>query len=147
MVRRLRDNELQSAAERVLSKLTTVIPEPVRSALVSPRIWVSDGSASPPVGVDLAELRNAIRTSSKLLITYVDKAGEPSARVIRPVAMVYYVDATLVAAWCELRADFRHFRIERIETCTVLAESFAVDAPRLVAEWRQHHFQDDAVQQ
>ncbi|WP_342358416.1 YafY family protein [Terrarubrum flagellatum] len=147
MVRRLRDNELQSAAERVLSKLTTVVPESVRPSLASPRIWISDGSASAQVGFDLADLRNAIRTSSKLLIGYVDKAGERSARIIRPVAMVYYVDATLVAAWCELRGDFRHFRIERIETCTVLAESFATEAPRLMAEWRQYHLKEDAVPQ
>jgi predicted DNA-binding transcriptional regulator YafY len=49
--------------------------------------------------------------------------------------MVYYVDATLLAAWCELRADYRHFRIERIGSCATLEERFARDRKRLLDDW------------
>jgi len=44
--------------------------------------------------------------------------------------MVYYVDATLIAAWCELRADYRHFRVDRVRACVALDEDFAADATR-----------------
>jgi predicted DNA-binding transcriptional regulator YafY len=49
--------------------------------------------------------------------------------------MAYYVDVTLIAAWCELRNDFRHFRVDRIATSTTLDERFPTDHARLLAEW------------
>jgi predicted DNA-binding transcriptional regulator YafY len=49
--------------------------------------------------------------------------------------MAYYVDVTLIGAWCELRADYRNFRVERIASSTVLDEHFAQDNGRLFAEW------------
>jgi predicted DNA-binding transcriptional regulator YafY len=135
MVRRLRDENLQVAAESVLSKLTTAVPEAMRKGLATPRIWVSDGDARRPTGVDLAEVRSAIRTSRKLLIGYVDEQGRRSRRTVLPIAMVYYVDVTLIAAWCELRGDYRHFRIERIKSCAVLGEQFSGEAGRLMTGW------------
>lgn len=135
MVRRLRDDGLQRAADSVLSKLSTAVPETLRTVLVAPRIWVSDGDAARPTGVDLAEIRGAIRTARKLRIAYTDEHRRKSRRTICPIAMVYYVDATLIAAWCELRSNYRHFRIERIRACVVLDDTFSRDAGRLMVEW------------
>jgi predicted DNA-binding transcriptional regulator YafY len=36
---------------------------------------------------------------------------------------------------CELRKDFRHFRVDRILTSQVLEERFSADSARLTAEW------------
>jgi len=49
--------------------------------------------------------------------------------------MAYYVDVTLVGAWCELRADYRNFRVERIQGARVLDEDFDQDGGRLFREW------------
>jgi predicted DNA-binding transcriptional regulator YafY len=49
--------------------------------------------------------------------------------------MAYYVDVTLVGAWCELRADYRNFRVERILSSRVLDEHFDQDNGRLFREW------------
>jgi predicted DNA-binding transcriptional regulator YafY len=135
MVRRLRDDALHAAGESVLAKLTAVVPETMRTALAEPRIWISDGSAARPKGVDLAEIRSAIRASRKLLLRYVDEQGRSSRRTVRPIAMVYYVDATLIAAWCELRGDYRHFRVERVASCVALDAFFADQAERHRVEW------------
>jgi predicted DNA-binding transcriptional regulator YafY len=86
-----------------------------------------------PAEVDLAAIRGAIRDSRKLRIAYADETEQRSRRTICPVAMVYYADVTLVAGWCELREDFRHFRVDRIEEF-LLDEPFASDK-RLTAEW------------
>jgi predicted DNA-binding transcriptional regulator YafY len=134
MIRRLRDEELRLAADSVLSKVTVAVPEAMRRSLVAPQIWVSEGIAQRPDGVDPAELRSAIRAARKLRIAYVDERGRRTRRTVWPIAMVYYVDVTLIAAWCEMRVDFRHFRIERIKSCTVLDEHFA-DAGDLMKRW------------
>jgi predicted DNA-binding transcriptional regulator YafY len=135
LVRRIRDPKLQQAADSVLAKVTAVLPEALRSPLQSPAFYVSGGDAATPTGVDLAAVRAAIRDSRKLRIAYVDDRGRRSERVIWPIAMAYYVDVTLIGAWCELRQDYRHFRVDRITTSSVLDERFPSDNGRLMAEW------------
>ena len=135
LVRRLRDPGLQQAAESVLSKVATVLPERLRPQVVEAPFYVSDGSAAVPQGVDLAAVRSAIRDSRKLRITYVDEDGRRTRRTIWPIAMAYYVDATLLAAWCELRGDYRHFRVERIRRSCVLDEVFSTGGGRLLESW------------
>ena len=41
----------------------------------------------------------------------------------------------MLAAWCELREDFRHFRADRIVACHETGNSFAGQAPRLRRDW------------
>ena len=100
--------------------------------------------AAEAEGADLAEIRAAIRDSRKLYIAYADEQGRRTNRVIWPIAMAYYVDVTLVGAWCELRADYRNFRVERIQSSKVLRRAFRpagrkavsrmVGAPQAAAE-------------
>lgn len=134
-VRRLRDPKLQQAAESVLAKVTAIVPESLRGTLRLPPFYVSEGSAPPVTGVDLGELRDAIHAARKIEIAYVDEKGRRTDRTIRPIALAYYVDVTVVAAWCELRRDFRHFRADRIVSAELLDEDFAADSARLAAQW------------
>jgi predicted DNA-binding transcriptional regulator YafY len=135
LVRRLRDPGLQDAADSVLAKIATVLPDALRPGVVSAPFYVSDGAASAPTGIDLSDVRFAIRETRKLRITYTDAMGKRSNRTIWPIAMAYYVDVTLIGAWCELRCDYRHFRVERIVTSTVLDTTFSTDGGRLMQGW------------
>ena len=135
LLRRLRDPKLLSAAESVLAKLAAVVPDPLQSHLVAAPVFVSDGDAPTVTGVDLAELRGAIHETRKLSIDYADEGGRETRRTIWPLAMAYYVDVTLIGAWCELRGDFRHFRVDRIKSSQVLDERFPADNGKLMAEW------------
>ena len=126
LVARTGDPGLREAAESVLSKVTTVLPEAMRAQLSSAPIFVS-GSGAPVAGsVDLSVVRQAIRDERKLDIDYVDEKGARSRRVVWPIAVAYYVQATLVGAWCELRRDYRHFRADRITALTVLDERLSL---------------------
>jgi predicted DNA-binding transcriptional regulator YafY len=135
LVSRTGDPGLQDAAESVLSKVTVVLPEALRTQLVSAPVYVSSSGAPVAAGVNLAEVRQAIRDESKLQIAYVDEKGERTERTIWPIAVAYYVQATLVGAWCELRRDYRHFRADRIVSLAVLQERYPSDNGRLMAEW------------
>jgi predicted DNA-binding transcriptional regulator YafY len=135
LVRRLKDAKLQQAADAVLAKVTVVVPERLRPHIAETPIYVSPGMTPAAEGADLAEIRAAIRESAKLYISYVDERGRRTNRTIWPIAMAYYVDVTLVGAWCELRADYRNFRVERIRSSKVLDEHFDQDNGRLFREW------------
>jgi predicted DNA-binding transcriptional regulator YafY len=135
LVRRLRDPKLQAAAESVLGKLTEVVPQALCSHLAGTPYYVSEGSAPAAPGVDLSEVRAAIHDTRKLAIAYVDEDGRRTRRTVWPLAMAYYVDVTLIGAWCELRNDFRHFRIDRILSSQVLDDRFPAESGKLMAEW------------
>jgi predicted DNA-binding transcriptional regulator YafY len=116
-------------------KLAVALPDRSGSYLVSPRFYMSEGSAERATAVDLAEVRDAIRSSRKMHICYVDEHARRTRRIIWPIAMAYYVDVTLIGAWCELRSDYRNFRVERVATSKVLTERFSPDRGRLLTEW------------
>jgi predicted DNA-binding transcriptional regulator YafY len=124
LVRRIRDPKLQEAAARVLTKVTAIVPDALRAHLAAAPLYVSDGSAAVPRAVDLAEVRRAIREFRKIRIRYVDEAGHRTRRTVWPIAMAYYVDVTLIAAWCELRGDYRHFCVERMQASEFLEDKF-----------------------
>jgi predicted DNA-binding transcriptional regulator YafY len=145
LVRRLRDPGLQDAADSVLAKITTILPDALRRGVDQAPFYVSAGNAEAPTGIDLSDVRYAIRETRKLRVTYSDAAGQRSNRTIWPIAMAYYVDATVIGAWCELRADYRHFRVERIVTSTLLDETFPTDGGKLMEGWLAQRSMDEAA--
>ena len=80
-------------------------------------------------------MRRAIREERKLAISYCDEQGRASDRVVRPLAIVYFVEVITVAAWCELRQAFRHFRADRIRACSLSGERFEGEGAELRARW------------
>lgn len=136
MVRRLRDPALETAAESVLSKITTIVPDRLKPDVAEPAIFISAGNAASPHGIRTADVRLAIRRSRKVRITYRDAMERHTSRTIWPIALAYYVDVTLIGAWCELRSDFRHFRVERVVSSTILDEQYSTDGGKLLQRWR-----------
>ena len=135
MLARTGDPGLQKAAESVLSKVTLVVPDPLRDYLDAAPVYVSKSGAPVPVQRDLpTTIRHAIRDGRKMRIAYRDEEGRETLRVIQPFAVAYYVEATLVCAWCELRNAIRHFRTDRVGRAEVLDEGFAIPAP-VIAGW------------
>lgn len=135
LVSRTGDPSLQDAADSVLSKVTVILPEALRAQLEASPFYVSSSGAPVADRVDLSLVRQAIRDERKLVIAYVDEKGARTRRTIWPIAVAYYVQATLIGAWCELRQDYRHFRADRIGSLSVLEERYPSDNGRLMAEW------------
>lgn len=141
LLRRTGDIGLQDAAESVLSKIAVVLPEALRASLGAP-LFVSERGAPRPEVADLSVIRAAIREERKLRIAYTDEQGRATERIVWPIAIAYYVEATLVSAWCELRNDFRHFRSDRIRALAVLEHSVPVPARELKAQWLERFTRD-----
>jgi predicted DNA-binding transcriptional regulator YafY len=135
LLRRTGDPGLMDAARGVAGKLAIAMPKGLRDQFANSAFRVSSHGAPPSSIGDLALVRRAIRQSKKLRIDYVSANGEPSARTVCPIAMEYYIEATLVCAWCELRQDYRHFRSDRIRRVRLLEVGFAGKARILRAGW------------
>jgi len=135
LVSRTGDPGLQDAAAAVLSKVTVILPEALQAHLTAAPIFVSTSGAPVAEDVDLSVVRRAIRDERKLRIAYVDEKCARTERIIWPIAVAYYVQVTLIGAWCELRQDYRHFRTDRIGDLVVLEDRYPSDNGRLMAEW------------
>lgn len=129
------DDALARAALDVLAKVAVVMPKEVRSVLESPAVGTLPCEQRDAGDVDVGRLREWSRTGCKLAIEYEDEAGIGTARVFRPFMVGYVARLRTVIAWCELRDDFRVFRIDRLRKVEFLAERYAEDPVLLRRRW------------
>lgn len=135
LLERTGDGELKDAAKRVSQKIAGALPAPLRQAMRSNALHAWGTIAPPPLGLDLALVRQAIRDEQKLLLDYRDEFGRPSQRTIRPLALIYYSATAVVVAWCELRTAIRNFRADRVEHCAVTDSHFRGEGDGLRDLW------------
>ena len=64
-----------------------------------------------------------------------DEAGRASERTVRPLALAFHPPAWLLISWCELRSDFRNFRLDRIASCEATAECFTDEPGKSLADY------------
>lgn len=129
------DDSLARAALAVLAKIAAIVPEDLRPVVVDPAVGTPPASRGADGVIDFARLRRWCRKGRKLAIGYVDEAGVPSERVVRPF-MVGYVEAVrVVIAWCELREDFRVFRTDRVTTISFLDDRYPERPAALRRRW------------
>ncbi len=140
MLARTGDSALNRAAIRICEKIED-LHGPADWLVVSPHGAPRDDACWDSVPISV--LRDAIRSAQKLEITYRNLAEVETVRTVRPLALVYYQDCVLLAAWCELRKGFRHFRTDRLWGCTTLDVSFAADAPTLRSLWAEQEDLED----
>ena len=134
LLARTGDRALLAAAQRISRKIGGALEGTAGWLQVAPYGAPED---DPQAGcVRLSDLRAAIRDGRKLRITYRNGAGEETDRILRPVAVIYHLECTMLAAWCELRGAFRHFRTDRIWSCDVLEAGFAEGQAALLRLWQ-----------
>jgi predicted DNA-binding transcriptional regulator YafY len=125
MVRSWADAELGDAARRALVKVEAVLPEPLRELLRDTALF-APGMGVPPA--DLAVLRRAISDRRKLRFHYVRRDGTGVTRTVRPVGLYFWGKSWSVAAWCEVRNDWRNFLPSGMHELEELDETFESDA-------------------
>jgi len=131
------DERLARAAIDALTKIIAVLPGDRREEVASLGLLAARQRPTAPDGVDLARLRSAIRAERRVWIVYGDETGQRTERRIWPIALTYYDRVRVLAAWCELRDGFRHFRADRIASLAETAERFPRRRRVLMKEWRQ----------
>ncbi len=55
---------------------------------------------------------------------YTREDGESSEREVRPLALYFWSGVWTLASWCELRKDFRTFRMDRMQDFRLLDREF-----------------------
>lgn len=114
------DTGLAQAAQSARAKMTSSLHgydgapgAPGSALLVAP----SKSGAEQDV---LLALRRAISAERVAMLSYRDGDGRTSRRRVWPVALGWFDNVEMLAAWCELRSAFRNFRIDRIRELSIL---------------------------
>lgn len=124
MVESFGDSELALAATDAIAKIEAVIPDRLRSYMANTALLAPASYATEPIKCDLADLRRAVRSQLKVQFDYKDVLRQKSERTVRPLSLAFFGPVWLLAAWCELRGDFRTFRLDRIEKFSVTSDRF-----------------------
>jgi predicted DNA-binding transcriptional regulator YafY len=82
----------------------------------------------------LKTAREAIAGSELLHATYRDGTAVETVRVVRPLGLEHWGKTWTLAAWCELRSDFRMFRIDRI-AAVAKGAPFAPEAGKRIEDY------------
>jgi predicted DNA-binding transcriptional regulator YafY len=121
------DKELAAAATDAIAKIEAVIPDQLRSYMAQTALLAPATHYMEPLTFDLAELRRAIRGQTRVHFLYRDVLEKRSERTVRPLSLAYFGPVWVLAAWCELRDDFRTFRIDRISGFSTTGERFPAE--------------------
>lgn len=131
------DKTLSDGALSALAKIAAVLPTELRRELDESSLLVGAPLKRPAYKVSSDLLRAAVRAERKLNITYMDGSGAASQRVVWPFALVYFDQARVLMCWCELRADFRNFRSDRILNVEEMEERYPERRSMLLRKWRK----------
>lgn len=129
------DGQLATAARNVLAKIGAVLPDDLRDGIAASGLLIGPGDAIGASDADIAAIRKAIRTERRLWIAYADERGATTERIVWPIALAFYDRVRVIVAWCELRAGYRHFRIDRISALEARDTRFPRRRAILLREW------------
>lgn len=120
--------------EAALGKILSVLPSVARTSAEAIALYAPALALDDTTRARLQTVREAVQSHHKLRLAYRDLGGADSVRTVRPLGCFYWGKVWTLSAWCELRNDFRGFRIDRIETLDVLPERFRSEAGKTLAD-------------
>jgi predicted DNA-binding transcriptional regulator YafY len=141
------DADLAHAAEAALGRVEAALPDRLRLRLTESRLFAPGFHVRPPMLARMGEIRPAIEARRKVWLHYRDVNEAETERLVRPLGLFFWGYTWSLTAWCELRADFRSFRLDRIVEFRILEDAFQDEPGRtledyfaaLQAEHERHH--------
>ncbi len=140
MVKEFADASLTEPAQSALLKIRAVLPRDQRDhaerLLLHTAVIGLPGQKQQLQRKLLLPIQRAVTQRRVLHLVYQASGhARPTRRDVEPLGVVFYANAWYLVAWCRLRADFRHFRLDRIPQLASGVESFE---PRPGFSLREH---------
>jgi predicted DNA-binding transcriptional regulator YafY len=112
------------AANQALQRIEAVLPAELRNDLDAILLYAPGYKMTQMLRERLDVLHAACIARQAIAFDYAREDGERSNRSVRPLALAFWSGVWTLASWCELRNDFRAFRIDRMEDLLVLERTF-----------------------
>lgn len=132
-------------AEEALVKINAVLPDRARARADAVGIHAFD---MPEMSAELRDridrIEQASNSQQRITFTYFDQDSEKTKRTARPLGLWFWGKVWTMVGWCELRDDFRMFRLDRMESVTD-SGAFRAEKGKTLRDfyaneaWRRHH--------
>lgn len=115
MVRAFGGAKMAQGAEEALVKIDAILSDSARSQAQAVGIHaIQTGPLDPQIRARIDQLELTVEQKRRLKLDYGDSEGTTTTRTVRPLGLWFWGKVWTLVAWCELREDFRMFRIDRI---------------------------------
>ena len=129
------DAGLAKAAADALARVESVLPDRLKARLTGTPLFAPGFHVPQQVAASLTVVRGAIDARRKVRMAYTGADGAGTERTVRPLGLFFWGTTWSFAGWCELRTDFRSFRLDRIGHLNVLPERFQDEAGRTIDDY------------
>ena len=99
------------------------------------RRLIDASRGGPALCEPIDSIERAVEKRLVLTLDYRDEAGRGSARDVRPLGLWFWGKVWTLIAWCEMREDFRTFRIDRIASVASSGRTFKPERGRQLADF------------
>ena len=134
IVRQFGDPALARASDAILAKVAAIVPKDLAPLVTETRLFVPPIVGAGKSADALTLAREALIARRKLELSYAKADGAATKRTVRPLGIFFWGRTWTLAAWCELRQDFRNFRLDRIAASTMLDETFEDEAGKALRD-------------
>ncbi len=136
MVRQFTDTSVSEPMGAALEKLRAVLPRDrqdhverlTRQTVVIGRSAGSSAATATPGAPPQPWLRDVQRAVAERRVIQLHYRArgrtDTTRRDVEPLGIVFHTDAWYLVAWCRLRGDLRHFRVDRIQHIDPGTETF-----------------------
>jgi predicted DNA-binding transcriptional regulator YafY len=118
------DSDLGSAVASAMTKIEAVLPEGLRRVVLETPLFAPGVPSASAMASEVALLRRAIGERRVVHFGYERRDGTASERDARPLGLYFWGRKWTLAAWCELRGDYRTFRPDRMRDLRLLDARF-----------------------
>ena len=129
------DPDLGKAAESALARVEAALPDRLSARLTQSRLYAPGFHVRPPMLARLGDIRPALEARNKIWLDYRDVNEAETERVTRPLGLFFWGYTWSLTAWCELRSDFRSFRLDRMVDFRILEDTFADEPGRTLEDY------------
>jgi predicted DNA-binding transcriptional regulator YafY len=129
------DPALARAAASVLTKVELVLPERLKQRIAKTPLLAPGFHRRERATAHLTALRAAISDREKVDLVYAGADATRTERTVHPLGLFFWGSTWSATAWCELRQDFRNFRLDRIEQLRPTGERFETEAGRTLDDF------------
>ena len=137
MVQSFGDKELARAANQAIDKIVSVLPESLQKEISETFLFSMSSKTEVKIHIDFTALRRAIRGKNIVEFHYTREDGELSNRRVRPLCLAFFSPVWLISGWCEMRHDFRNFRLDRIQNMKIKQERFRDEKGKRLYDYMQ----------
>ncbi len=142
------DTDMARHANQAIQKILAVLPDHLRHSDENlPLLVPTMEEVQKYYTAHSQAIREAIRLKLKLDIDYTRADEQQSSRCIEPLGLIFWGKVWTLVAWCQLRNDYRTFRLDRINALTTRSENFdtgeAKSLKHFLALMKQRYQQED----